>query len=270
MTATPIPRTVALTVFGDLDVTLVRQLPPGRQPVTTRWLREEDRGGLYEAMGEALRKGAQGYVVCPVVEEAENVRSAEAMFKELSAGPFRERRLGLLHGRMDEGAKGDVMRRFRERDIDLLVCTTVVEVGVDVPNATWLVVEHAERFGLSQLHQLRGRVSRGPTGGHCYLFGEPATDEGKQRLRVLMQTTDGFALAEEDARLRGAGDVFSPRQHGTGELWLLAQARMDLLERAHHDARDLVAADPGLGDHAALREAVLGRYGATLELAGVG
>jgi ATP-dependent DNA helicase RecG len=177
-------------------------------------------------------------------------------------------RVGLLHGRMDDAVKADVMARFRDRQIDLLVCTTVVEVGVDVPNATWLIVEHAERFGLSQLHQLRGRVSRGTEAGVCVLFGEPLTDEGKQRLRTMLQTADGFALAEEDARLRGAGDVFSARQHGTGELWLLAQARMDLLERAHADARELVAA--GLEGHPGLRRAVMARYGTALELAGVG
>jgi ATP-dependent DNA helicase RecG len=268
MTATPIPRTVALTVFGDLDVSIVREMPAGRVPVTTRWPREEQREAIYAELREALRAGRQAYVVCPVVEAHESLRSAEEVFKDLSAGPLRDFRLGLLHGRMDDALKAEVMGRFSERDLDVLICTTVVEVGIDVPNATWLIVEHAERFGLSQLHQLRGRVSRGSYGGVCILFGEPLTDTGKQRLRTLLQSADGFSLAEEDARLRGTGDVFGTRQHGTGELWLLAQSRLDLLERAHSDARELVAA--GLEAHPELHAAVLARYGDALELSGVG
>ncbi len=285
MTATPIPRTVALTVFGDLDVSLVRQLPPGRQPVNTRWLREDERPALLMRLAEALRQGQQGYVVCPLVEarggaggaegpprneEKSALKSAEETHAELSAGALSEFRLGLLHGRMDEVAKADVMERFRRRELDLLVCTTVVEVGVDVPNATWLVIEHAERFGLSQLHQLRGRVARGGTAGRCFVFADPATEEGAERLRILLRTADGFTLAEEDARLRGTGDVFGVRQHGTGELWMLAQSRMDLLERAHEDARALAAEDPRLRGHPALRSALLRRYARTLELAEAG
>jgi ATP-dependent DNA helicase RecG len=274
MTATPIPRTVALTVFGDLDVSLVRELPPGRQPVTTRWVRNGERDGLYGKLREALAQGRQGYVVCPLVEESESLaaQSATSMYKELSAGPFRDFRLGLLHGKQDEDVKADVMERFRRREIDLLVCTSVVEVGVDVANATYLVVEDAERFGLSQLHQLRGRVSRGKTPGFCYLFADPPTDEGKERLKALLRTTDGFTLAEEDARLRGGGELFGSRQHGAGELWDLGKGGMELLDRARRDAFALVGSDAGLRqpEHAVLRAAVLSRYGRTLELAEVG
>jgi ATP-dependent DNA helicase RecG len=275
MTATPIPRTVALTVFGDLDVSVIRELPPGRQPVRTRWVSERERERVWTTLREGLSQGRQGYVVCPLVEESvtADVKAAAQTHEELQAGAFRDFRVGLLHGRMDEADKAAVMERFRAREIDLLVCTSVVEVGVDVPNATLLVVEHAERFGLSQLHQLRGRVSRGGVAGQCFLFAEPATEEGKERLRVLVRTTDGFALAEADARLRGVGEFFGHRQHGEGELRfgsLIADA--DLLAEARKDAFALVAADARLQDpeNAALRAAVLERYGKTLDLAAIG
>jgi ATP-dependent DNA helicase RecG len=275
MTATPIPRTVALTVFGDLDVSVMRQLPPGRQPVTTRWVRENQRAAVYERIREALRQGRQAYVVCPLVAESEtlDLRAAEQVHEELRAGAFREFRLGLLHGRMDDAAKDAVMTDFREGRLDLLVSTVVVEVGVDVPNATVLLVEHAERFGLSQLHQLRGRVSRGTVAGQCYLFAEPAGDEARERLRLLTRTADGFELAEQDARLRGVGEFFGTRQHGLGEFdlaELLTQA--DLLRLARKDGFELVAKDAGLRspEYALLRQTVLDRYGKTLELAEIG
>jgi ATP-dependent DNA helicase RecG len=275
MTATPIPRTVALTVFGDLDVSVIRELPPGRQPVRTRWVSARERERVWATLREGLTQGHQAYVVCPLVEEAAtpDVKTATQTHEELQAGAFRDFRVGLLHGRMDEAEKAAEMGRFRAREIDLLVCTSVVEVGVDVPNATLLVVEHAERFGLSQLHQLRGRVSRGGVAGQCFLFAEPASDEGKERLRVLVRTTDGFALAEADARLRGVGEFFGHRQHGEGELRfgsLIADA--DLLAEARKDAFALVAADARLQhpENAALRAAVLERYGKTLDLAAIG
>jgi ATP-dependent DNA helicase RecG len=275
MTATPIPRTVALTVFGDLDVSLVRGLPPGRQPVRTHWVEAGKREQVLAKLREGLAAGRQAYVVCPLVEESEalDVKAATQTFAELRAGPLKDFRLGLLHGRQEEPARTSVMQEFRARQLDVLVCTSVVEVGVDVANATLMVIEHAERFGLSQLHQLRGRVSRGPVAGQCWLFGEPATEEGQERLRTFVRTSDGFALAEADARLRGLGEFFGTRQHGLSELRfgdLLADA--DLLQRARRDAFDLVAADPELArqEHAALRGAVWQRYGATLELAAVG
>jgi ATP-dependent DNA helicase RecG len=275
MTATPIPRTVALTVFGDLDVSLIRQLPPGRQPVATRWEPANQRERVYTRLREAFQQGRQGYLVCPLVEESStlDVKSAIQTHAELSEGPFRDFRVGLLHGRQDEETKAAVMDAFCKRELDLLVCTSVIEVGVDVPNATWMVIEHAERFGLSQLHQLRGRVSRGPVAGQCYLFAEPSGDDGRQRLRTFLRTSDGFALAEEDMRQRGVGEFFGTRQHGLGELRianLIADA--DLLREARKDAFALVVNDPALRrpEHALLRAAVLERYGKTLDLAEIG
>jgi ATP-dependent DNA helicase RecG len=275
MTATPIPRTVALSVFGDLDVSVLRQLPPGRHPVVTRWAQPSQRERVYERLRDGLRQGRQAYVVCPLVEEsaATDVTAAVQAHAELSAGAFRDFRLGLLHGRQDEDTKAQVMERFRARQIDLLVCTSVVEVGVDVPNATLMVLEHAERFGLSQLHQLRGRVSRGAVPGECFFFAEVPGEEAKQRLKAFARTTDGFALAEEDVRLRGVGEFFGARQHGLGELRVASLVRdADVLTPARQDAFGLVAADPGLrlAEHGALRAAVLDRYGKTLDLAEVG
>jgi ATP-dependent DNA helicase RecG len=275
MTATPIPRTVALTVFGDLDVSIIREMPPGRQKVVTRWLQEAQREWVYGKLREGMSQGRQGFVICPLVEESAvlDVKAAIQTCAELRAGPFRDFRLGLLHGRMDEEEKAAVMQEFRDRKLDLLVCTQVVEVGVDVANATLMVIEHAERFGLSQLHQLRGRISRGDVAGQCWFFAETGADEAQERLKAFVRTADGFTLAETDVRLRGIGEFFGTRQHGLGELRfgnLIADA--DLLTQARRDAIAMVARDAGLSlpEHALLRRAVLERYGGTLELAAVG
>jgi ATP-dependent DNA helicase RecG len=275
MTATPIPRTVALTVFGDLDCSTIRQMPPGRQQVLTRSVSEGQRERVYQHLREQLGLGKQAYVVCPLVDESEvlDLKSAEEHFQHLKDGPFAGFRLGLLHGRMPEEAKDAVMQAFRERQVDLLITTMVIEVGVDVPNATWMLIEHAERFGLSQLHQLRGRVSRGQTAGCCVVFANPRTAEARERLRIFGRTTDGFALAEEDAKLRGLGEFFGTRQHGLGELRfgdLIADR--EILQQARRDAFALVANDPGLvrAEHCLLRQVVVARYGRTLDLATVG
>jgi ATP-dependent DNA helicase RecG len=275
MTATPIPRTIALAVFGDLDTSTIRQLPPGRQPVKTRWHPTSQRERIYQRFREGFKEGRQAFVVCPLVEESESldVTSAEQHFIELRDGPFKDFRVGLLHGRLGDDEKDRVMQAFRDRQLDVLVTTLVIEVGVDVPNATLMLIEHAERFGLSQLHQLRGRITRGPVAGECYLFADAATEDSQQRLRAISRTIDGFALAEEDARLRGLGDFFGTRQHGVADLRfgdLLSD--LEILQDAREDAIEVVAADAGLRapEHAELREAVLDRYGNTLELAEVG
>lgn len=275
MTATPIPRTVALTVFGDLDVSTIKELPPGRLPVKTRWVEERQRSKVYGELADELHGGRQLYVVCPLVEESASLdlKAAEQTFANLRTGPFKEFRVGLLHGRMDEKDKDRVMQEFRRKELDLLVSTVVIEVGVDVPNATLMVIEHADRFGLSQLHQLRGRISRGSVAGQCYLFASAASEDTRERLRAFSRTTDGFHLAELDARLRGPGEFFGTRQHGLGELRVADPTKdRDLLRLARQDAFQFVKDDPGLRrpEHELLRLAVLERYGKSLALAEIG
>jgi ATP-dependent DNA helicase RecG len=222
-----------------------------------------------------LRRGQQLYVVCPLVEETagDQTKSAEQMFTELQIGPLRDFRIGLLHGRLEDDVKLEVMTRFRERHYDVLVTTTVVEVGVDVPNATLMVIEHAERFGLSQLHQLRGRVSRGQTRGLCLLFAQATSPETAERLKLFTRTTDGFELAEHDLRLRGIGELFGTRQHGFGGLRVAHLVKdQELLQNAMEDARELVRSDSQLlaPDHALLRAEVVRNYGDKLNLAAIG
>jgi ATP-dependent DNA helicase RecG len=275
MTATPIPRTIALSIFGDLDTSTIKQLPPGRQRVVTRWNDESQRERLYQRFADEMKKGRQAFIVCPLVDESETLDliSATELYEILRTGPFKDFRVGLLHGRLSDDEKSRVMSEFREHKIDLLVTTVVIEVGVDVPNATLMIIEHADRFGLSQLHQLRGRVTRGTIAGECYLFAGMTTEEARQRLRAIARVSDGFALAEEDARLRGLGEFFGTRQHGLGDLRFgdLLQD-FDLLEIARADAIELVGDDAGLRkpEHAALRHAVLAKYGQSLDLAAIG
>lgn len=275
MTATPIPRTVALTVFGDLDVSIIRQLPPGRKPVVTRWVRPGEREKVYVKLAAEIRQGRQAYVVCPLVAESErlDLKAAEKTYAELREGLLQEFDIGLLHGRLDDKEKDAVMERFRRHELDILVSTSVIEVGVDVPNATLMVIEQAERFGLSQLHQLRGRVTRGTVGGQCHLIADPPNDEARDRLKTMTKTADGFVVAEQDARLRGLGELLGTQQHGLGELRfgdLLTDA--EVLQWARKDAFALVKADASLRDpkHALLREAVVEKYGKTLDLGSIG
>jgi ATP-dependent DNA helicase RecG len=265
MTATPIPRTAAMTVYGDLDVSVLDELPPGRTPVHTEWLRSEPgqldqaESGVWEKVRAEVEAGRQGYVVCPLIEESDKleVRSAEETFEQLSLGPLEGLRLGLLHGRVPAAEKEEVMDRYRAGEIQVLVATTVIEVGVDVPNATVMVILDADRFGIAQLHQLRGRVGRGADRSHCYLVGEGATDDGTARLEALVETTDGFALAEVDLDLRGEGTIMGERQKGRNDL-TLASLRRDRkwVAEAREEAFALVDADPTLAANEALRDEV--------------
>ena len=217
MTATPIPRTLALTAYGDLDVSVIRDLPPGRQPVRTTARPEERRDEAYAFVREQVAEGRQAYVVLPIIEDSDkiDVRAAVSMEEALRGGALAGLRLGLLHGKLKTAEKQAVMQAFLAHDIDVLVSTTVIEVGVDVPNASVMVVEHAERFGLAQLHQLRGRVGRGAAQSYCVLlFDRPLSDEARERLKAMTDTTDGFVIAERDLAIRGPGDMFGTRQAG--------------------------------------------------------
>jgi ATP-dependent DNA helicase RecG len=244
MTATPIPRTLALTDYSELDVSKIPDLPPGRRPVRT-WVKPESRRDeVYQLIREQLDAGRQAYIIYPLVDESEKIdlKSATEMADHLQAEVFPAYRVALLHGRMKQDAKDRVMHAFVSGQIQVLVSTTVVEVGVDVPNASVMVVEHAERFGLSQLHQLRGRVGRGAWESHCVLlYQAPWTDEARERLKTMADTTDGFAIAERDLELRGPGDFFGTRQSGVPALRTGDLVRdREVMEEAHREARDLV------------------------------
>jgi len=260
MTATPIPRTAAMTVYGDLDVTVLDELPPGRQPVTTVWARTHDAvADAHARVAAEVGEGRQAYVVCPLVEESARVesRSAVAERERLAAEVWPELTLGLLHGQMPAGEKAAVMAAFRAGEIEVLVATTVVEVGVDVPNATVMVVEDAARFGIAQLHQLRGRVGRGSYPAWCYLLAPEATDDAAARLAALEASTDGFALAEVDLEIRGEGTVLGTRQKGISDLKLASLRRdREWVVRAREVAFEIVDGDPGLGSHELLRDEV--------------
>jgi ATP-dependent DNA helicase RecG len=260
MTATPIPRTAAMTVYGDLDVTVIRSLPAGRQPITTRWVRsDDDEAAMWEAVRGEVAAGRQVYVVNPLIEESEKleVRSAEETYARLEAGELAGLRLGLLHGRLGSADKEATMHQFREGRLDVLVATTVIEVGVDVPNATAMVVLDADRFGIAQLHQLRGRVGRGSERSWCYLVSRSDTPEAEARLGALVETTDGFALAEIDLELRGEGTIMGERQKGRSDLKLASLRRdRDWVERAREVAFAIVDGEGGLEAHADLLDEV--------------
>ncbi len=248
MTATPIPRTLSLTVYGDLDISVIDQMPPGRVPIETRWSSEAHLPGVWDFVGRELSGGRQAYVVYPVIEQSKSVESQRSLkaaiveFERLRSAIFPNRHVGLLHGRMKSEEKESVMENFRRREIDILVATTVIEVGVDVPNATVMVIEHANRFGLSQLHQLRGRIGRGGNKGTCILIA-PKTpgDEARMRLETMVRTTNGFEIAETDLKIRGPGEFFGTRQHGELGFHIANPLRdFELLELARREAISMV------------------------------
>ena len=258
MTATPIPRTAAMTVYGDLDVSILDELPPDRIPINTRW--EVDDTLIWEIVRKEIDAGRQAYVVCPLIEDSEKlqVHSAEEVFNDLSDGPLRGLKLGLLHGRLDKENKEETMRSFRSGEIDVLVATTVIEVGVDVPNASIMVILDAARFGIAQLHQLRGRVGRGEHPSQCLLVGDAKTKEAEERIKAMVRTTDGFELAEVDLELRGEGTVMGERQKGRNDLRLASLRRdKEWVEIARTEASEFLAtrdltSDTGLSEEITL------------------
>ena len=270
MTATPIPRTLAIVGYGDMDLSVIRELPPGRQAITTVWRRENKRPEIFKFVRREVDKGAQVYVVYPLVEESEkmDLRAAEEAHAELCADWLAGCRMGLLHGRMKAAVKDATMRAFMAGELQVLVSTTVIEVGVDNPRATVMVVEQAERFGLAQLHQLRGRVGRGTGKSWCVLVaGKELSQEGRERLETMAATQDGFEIAEADLRMRGTGDFFGTRQSGLPEFRIADILRdVDLLVQARDAAFELVERDPGLAGAPVLREHLLTVYADRLAL----
>jgi len=276
MTATPIPRTLAMTAFGDLDVSVIKHAPPGRGAVVTRWVDPHDRQKAYEFIRERLRAKKQAYFVCPQigtgVDTGEHERSqCQSVFRQCQS-VFPEFAVELLHGQMPSAKKQKIMSEFRKGKIDLLVSTVVVEVGVDVPNATIMVIEEADRFGLAQLHQLRGRIGRSESKSYCLLFAETDNETAKSRLEIMTRSNDGFELAEHDLRLRGPGEMFSTRQHGLPDLKIADIVNdYDLLVMARRNAFEMVRDDPMLvkAEHKNIRRALLDRFGDALGLADI-
>jgi len=270
MTATPIPRTAAMLIYGDLDKTELRHLPAGRSPIETRVIGTGplERVAVYELVREEVAKGRQAYVVCPLVEGSTKLeaKAANEEFERLAAEELRDLRLGLLHGQMHPNDKEAAMRAFRAGETDVLVATTVIEVGVDVPNATVMVIEDADRFGLLQLHQLRGRIGRGEHASTCVLVADPTTPQGVQRMEAMVQSGDGFELAERDLAIRGAGEVFGERQAGWTDL-KLGRLPFDepIVLEARAVAEKILDADPELVAHAQLREEVEDLLGDAVE-----
>jgi ATP-dependent DNA helicase RecG len=239
MTATPIPRTLALTIYGDLDLSVIDELPPGRTPIETRWVSEAQLAGVWEFSRREIANGRQIYVLYPVIEESKlELKAATEEYERLAKSVFAKLKVGLLHGRLKNAEKDEVMDQFRRNEIQVLVATTVIEVGVDVPNATVMVIEHADRFGLSQLHQLRGRIGRGQEKSQCILVAPKSiSGDARERIEAMVATSNGFEIAERDLKQRGPGEFFGTRQHGDAAFSFAQPLRdRDLLEVARHEA----------------------------------
>jgi len=265
MTATPIPRTLAITLYGDLDISVIRELPPGRGSIKTFSFTQKEESRAYSIAKAQIRQGNQAYIVYPVIEEsyALDIAGAKKMYAEFKKGEFKEFRLGLIHGRLKQKEQDRIMRQFKKRELDILVSTTVLEVGIDIPNATCMIVEHAERFGLAQLHQLRGRIGRGKDESFCILISDSQTQEATRRLKAMVEYNDGFRIAEEDLKIRGPGEFFGARQSGLCELRIANPlTQMQLLKRAREEATKLLNFDPHLQarQNSLLKEKLLQRF----------
>jgi len=272
MTATPIPRTLSLTIYGDLDISVIDEMPPGRKPVMTYWVTSKKRDRVYEFVRSRVVQGEQAYVICPLIEESDALEAEAAirLYEELKSTLLREERLGLIHGRMRMEEKELVMRAFKNGNIQVLVATPVIEVGIDVPNATVMVIESADRFGLSQLHQLRGRVGRGEKQSYCVLVADPKTEEARKRLSIIVSTTDGFKIAEEDLKMRGPGELCGVRQHGVTDFKVADVLRdYKLLTIARNEAFSLIERDPDLKSNPLLKLLVKRRFSGAGELISV-
>lgn len=273
MTATPIPRTLSMTVFGDLDVSTIDALPPGRQPIKTITVPEQDSDSVYQTMADRLNQGEQAYVVLPAIDEADSgLKAVTTHVEHLSQTHLAAYNVAAIHGQLKRDQRELIMRKFRDHKIDVLIATTVIEVGVDVPNATMMVVEHAERFGLAQLHQLRGRVGRGSKASLCAFIADPTTEQGQQRIEAITSTIDGFKIAEADLLIRGIGEFFGPKQSGLPPFRVADLTKhIDLLKMARRDAKTLVDDDPRLTSpqNDLLKKRLFKQYGLALNLADV-
>ena len=276
MTATPIPRTLALTVYGDLSVSVIDELPPGRQKILTEWVAEDKRQEIYRFIEDQIAQGRQAYIVYPLVEESEkleDLKAATEMAEHFQKEIFPHLKVGLIHGRMKAEEKQDVMERLKRNEINILVSTTVIEVGIDVPNASLMLIEHAERFGLSQLHQLRGRVGRSQHKSYCLLIANPTTQEAVQRMKAMVRTNDGFEIAEEDLAIRGPGEFFGTRQAGMPDLKVANIAKdARILEAARQEAFHIAESDPRLSDaeHHRMKEFLREKWQGNLEMISIG
>lgn len=273
MTATPIPRTLALTIYGDLDISLLDEMPKGRKPTITTIVTPEKQDAMYAHIQTELDAGRQAYVICPRIEEPDEekaaalrLKSVEAEAKRLKEKVFKKARIGVLHGKMKPKEKDETMQRFAAHEIDILVATSVVEVGVNVPNATNIIIEGAERFGLAQLHQLRGRVMRGTYQPYCFAVTESKSDKTKERLKALATAKNGFELAEHDLQFRGSGELYGQKQSGLTDLGMEAIKNLKLVEAARNEARDLVEQHADMQQSFPLIAEKVARLGETLHM----
>jgi ATP-dependent DNA helicase RecG len=276
MTATPIPRTLALTVYGDLDVSVIDELPPGRQKINTRWVSEGKRQEIYKFINDQIAQGRQAYIVYPLVEESEkleDLKAATEMAEHFQHEVFPHLKVGLIHGRMRADEKQEVMERMKNNEINILVSTTVIEVGIDIPNASLMLIEHAERFGLAQLHQLRGRVGRSFHKSYCLLIANPTTEDAVQRMKAMVKTNDGFEIAEEDLAIRGPGEFFGTRQSGMPDMKVANIARdVKIIEIARKEAFKIAEEDPTLSnpEYQAMKKVLQEKWRENLEMVSIG